>query len=176
MRGTPAAELVLQDCLVPGENLLGKEGDGFNIAMQTLDQTRPKDAAISVGIAQGALDYILNYGKRGFFMKEPLLKSQGIQFLIADMAMTIEAARLLVYEAATLIDEGKVSIKHSAMAKCFATDMAMRVSDLAIDILGAEGVSEEHPVEMFMRDAKILQILEGTNQIQRLIISRSLLD
>ncbi len=175
MRGTPAAELVLQDCLVPGENLLGKEGDGFNIAMQTLDQTRPKDAAISVGIAQGALDYRLNYGKRGFFMKEPLLKSQGIQFLIADMAMTIEAARLLVYEAATLIDEGKVSTKHSAMAKCFATDMAMRVSDLAIDILGAEGVSEEHPVEMFMRDAKILQILEGTNQIQRLIISRSLL-
>jgi alkylation response protein AidB-like acyl-CoA dehydrogenase len=175
MRGTPAAEIVLQDCLVPEENLLGKEGEGFNIAMQTLDQTRPKDAAISVGIAQGALDYTIDYVKRGFFMKEPLLKSQGVQFLLADMAIAIEAARLLVYDSATLIDEKRVSTKHSAMAKCFATDTAMRVTDQAIDILGAEGVSEEHPVEMFMRDAKLLQILEGTNQIQRLIISRSLL-
>ncbi len=175
MRGTPAAELVLQDCHVPKENLLGKEGEGFNIAMQTLDRTRPKDAAISVGIAQGALDYTVDYVKKGFFMKEPLLKSQGVQFLLADMAITIEAARLLVYESATLIDEKRVSSKHSAMAKCFATDTAMRVTDQAIDILGADGVSEEHPVEMFMRDAKLLQILEGTNQIQRLIISRSLL-
>ncbi len=175
MRGTPAAELVLQDCLVPKQNLLGKEGDGFNIAMQTLDRTRPKDAGISVGIAQGALDCTIDYVKKGFFMKEPLLKSQGVQFLLADMAITIEAARLLVYESATLIDEKRVSSKHSAMAKCFATDTAMRVTDQAIDILGADGVSEEHPVEMFMRDAKLLQILEGTNQIQRLIISRSLL-
>ena len=175
MRGTPAAEIVLQDCLIPEENLLGKEGEGFNIAMQTLDQTRPKDAAISVGIAQGALDYTIDYVKRGFFMKEPLLKSQGVQFLLADMAIAIEAARLLVYDSATLIDEKRVSTKHSAMAKCFATDMAMKVTDQAIDILGAEGVSMEHPVEMFMRDAKLLQILEGTNQIQRLIISRSLL-
>jgi acyl-CoA dehydrogenase len=108
-------------------------------------------------------------------MKEPLIKSQGIQFLIADMAMAIEAARLLVYEAALLIDEGKVNTKHSAMAKCFATDVAMKVTEQAVDILGGEGVSIEHPVEMFMRDAKLLQILEGTNQIQRLIISRSLL-
>jgi alkylation response protein AidB-like acyl-CoA dehydrogenase len=175
MRGTPAAELILQDCLVPVENLLGKEGDGFNIAMQTLDRTRPKDAAISVGIAQGALDCTIDYVKKGFFMKEPLLKSQGVQFFLADMAITIEAARLLVYESATLIDEKRVSSKHSAMAKCFATDTAMKVTDQAIDILGADGVSEEHPVEMFMRDAKLLQILEGTNQIQRLIISRSLL-
>jgi alkylation response protein AidB-like acyl-CoA dehydrogenase len=176
MRGTPAAEIVLQDCLVPEENLLGKEGDGFNIAMQTLDRTRPKDAAIAVGIAQGALDYTLNYAPKGFLMKEPLLKSQGVQFLIADIAISIEAARLLVYEAASLIDEGEVSTKHSAMAKCFATDVAMRVTEQAIDILGGEGVSVEHPVEMFMRDAKLLQILEGTNQIQRLIISRSLLN
>lgn len=175
MRGTPAAELVLQDCLVPKQNLLGREGDGFNIAMETLDRTRPKDAAIAVGIAQGALGYTLDYAKKGFFMKEPLLKSQGVQFLIADIAISIEAARLLVYEAASLIDEGEVSPKHSAMAKCFATDMAMRVTNHTIDILGAEGVSEKHPIEMFMRDAKLLQILEGTNQIQRLIISRSLL-
>lgn len=175
MRGTPAAELIFQDCSVPEENLLGKEGEGFNIAMQTLDRTRPKDAAISVGIAQGALDYTIDFVKKGFFMKEPLLKSQGIQFLLADMAIAVEAARLLVYESAILIDEGRVSAKHSAMAKCFATDMAMKVTDQAIDILGAEGVSEEHPIEMFMRDAKLLQILEGTNQIQRLIISRSLL-
>jgi alkylation response protein AidB-like acyl-CoA dehydrogenase len=176
MRGTPAAELVLQDCLVPKQNLLGKKGDGFNIAMQTLDRTRPKDASIAVGIAQGALDYTLDYGKTRFFMKEPLLKSQAVQFLIADIAMSIEAARLLVYEAASLIDEGKVSTKYSAMAKCFATDVAMRVADQTIDILGGEGLSADHPVEMFMRDGKLLQILEGTNQIQRLIISRSLLD
>jgi alkylation response protein AidB-like acyl-CoA dehydrogenase len=175
MRGTPAAEIVLQDCVVFGENLLGNEGDGFNIAMQTLDQTRPKDAAISVGIAQGALDYTIDYVKKGFFMKEPLLKSQGVQFLLADMVIAIEAARLLVYEAAILIDRQMVSTKHSAIAKCFATDTAMKVTDQAIDILGAEGVLEEHPIEMFMRDAKVLQILEGTNQIQRLIISRSLL-
>lgn len=175
MRGTPAAELIFQDCSVPGENLLKEEGEGFNIAMKTLDRTRPKDAAISVGIAQGALDYTIGYVKKGFFMKEPLLKSQAVQFLLADMAIAIEAARLLVYESATLIDEGRVSTLHSAMAKCLATDMAMKVADQAIDILGAEGVSEDHPVEMFIRDAKLLQILEGTNQIQRLIISRSLL-
>jgi alkylation response protein AidB-like acyl-CoA dehydrogenase len=175
MRGTPAAELILQDCPVPGENLLGKEGDGFNIAMQTLDRTRPKDAAISVGIGQGALDYAIDYVKKGFFMKEPFLNSQGVQFLLADMATAIEAARLLVYEAARLIDEGRASTKNSAMAKFFSTDMAMRVAEQAIDILGSDGVSEEHPIEMFMRDAKLLQILEGTNQIQRLIISRGLL-
>lgn len=175
MRGTPAAELIFQDCSVPEENLLGKEGEGFNIAMQTLDRTRPKDGAISVGISQGALDYTIDFVKKGFFMKEPLFRSQGVQFLLADMAIAIEAARLLVYESALLIDEGRVSTKHSAMAKCLATDTAMRVTDQAIDILGSEGVSEEHPIEMFMRDAKLLQILEGTNQIQRLIISRSLL-
>jgi alkylation response protein AidB-like acyl-CoA dehydrogenase len=175
MRGTPAAELVLEDCLVPNENLLGKEGEGFNIAMQTLDRTRPKDAAIAVGIGQGALDYAIDYVKRGYILEEPLLKSQGVQFLMADMATAVEAARLLVYEAAGLIDEGKASTLSSAIAKCFATDMAIRVCEQAIDILGREGVSEDHPVEMFMRDAKLLQILEGTNQIQRLIISRSLL-
>jgi len=175
MRGTPAAELIFQDCLVPGENLLKKEGEGFNIAMKTLDRTRPKDAAIAVGIAQGALDYAIGFVKRGFFMREPLFHSQGVQFLLADMAIAIEAARLLVYKAAALVDEGKVSTLHSAMAKCLATDMAMKVTEQAIDILGAEGVSEDHPVEMFIRDAKLLQILEGTNQIQRLIISRSLL-
>lgn len=175
MRGTPAAELLFQECPVPEENLLGKEGAGFNIAMQTLDRTRPKDAAISVGISQGALDYTINYAKHGFFMKEPVLRAQGVQFLLADMAICIEAARLLVYEAAILIDEGRVSAKHSAMAKCLATDTAVRVTDQAVNILGREGVSEEHPIEMFMRDAKLLQILEGTNQIQRLIISRRLL-
>lgn len=175
LRGTPAAELVFQDCIVPQGNLLGKEGQGFDIAMQTLDRTRPKDAALAVGIAQGALDYALDYAKKGFFMKEPLEEAQGIQFMMADMAISVEAARLLVYEAACLIDRGRVSRKQSAMAKCFATDMALRVADQAVDILGPEGVSAEHPVEMFMRDAKLLQILEGTNQIQRIIISRSLL-
>lgn len=175
MRGTPAAELILQDCIVPKENLLGEEGEGFSIAMKTLDRTRPKDAAISVGIAQGALDYAISYAKSKKFINEPMAKSQGIQFLLADIAIAIEAARLLVYESAILIDEGRVSTKHSAMAKCFATDVAMRVTDSVIDIMGQDGISQEHPVEMFMRDAKLLQILEGTNQIQRLIISRYLL-
>jgi len=175
MRGTPAAELVLQDCSVPEENLLGKESSGFAIAMQTLDRTRPKDAALSVGIAQGALDDTLDHIRKGGFMGEPMTKSQGVQFLIADMAIAIEAARLMVYEAAALIDEGKVSTKQSAMAKCLATDTAMKVADQAIEILGAEGVTAEHPIEMFERDAKLLQIVEGTNQIQRLIISRTLL-
>jgi alkylation response protein AidB-like acyl-CoA dehydrogenase len=175
MRGTPAAELVLQDCLVPKENLLGEEGEGFNIAMQTLDRTRPKDAAIAVGMGQGALDYAIDYMRKGSFMDESLLKSQGVQFLVADMAIAVEAARLLVYEAASLIDEETANTLKSAIAKCFATDMAIRVSEQAMDILGPEGVSEDHPVEMFMRDAKLLQILEGTNQIQRLIISRTLL-
>lgn len=108
-------------------------------------------------------------------MGEPMTKSQGVQFLIADMAIAIEAARLMVYEAAALIDEGKVSTKQSAMAKCLATDTAMKVADQAIEILGAEGVTADHPIEMFERDAKLLQIVEGTNQIQRLIISRTLL-
>lgn len=175
MRGTPAAELILQDCIVPKENLLGEEGEGFSIAMKTLDRTRPKDAAISVGISQGTLDYIIDYLKKKTFMNEPMARSQGIQFLLADMAIAIEAARLLVYESAIMIDEGRVSTKHSAMAKCLATDTAIRITDYAIDIMGNDGISEEHPVEMFMRDSKLLQILEGTNQIQRLIISRNLL-
>ena len=175
MRGTPAAELVLQDCLVSGGNLLGDEGQGFNIAMATLDRTRPKDSALSVGIAQGALDYVLDYSKKGFPSMLPPLKSQGIQFILADMAIAVQAARLMVYEAAALIDEGKVSTKQSSMAKCYATDTAVKVTDLAIEILGAEGITADHPVEMFLRDAKLLQIVEGTNQIQRLIISRILL-
>ncbi len=175
MRGTPAAELVFEDCIVPAENLLGQEGDGFNIAMATLDRTRPKDAALSVGIAQGALDYVIDCSKKGFSGPLPPLKSQGVQFMLADMAIAVQAARLMVYEAATLIDEGKVSTRQSSMAKCLATDTATRVTDQAIDILGTEGVSADHPIEMFIRDAKLLEILEGTNQIQRLIISRSLL-
>jgi len=175
MRGTPAAELVFQDCLVPVENLLGKEGQGFAIAMSTLDRTRPKDAALSVGIAQGALDYVIDHARRGFPLELPPLKSQGVQFILADMAIAVQAARLMVYEAADLIDSGEVSTKQSSMAKCFATDTGVRVTDQAIEILGTEGVTTDHPLEMFMRDAKLLQIVEGTNQIQRLIISRCLL-
>jgi len=175
MRGTPAAELVLDDCRVPGENLLGKEGEGFRIAMATLDRTRPKDAALSVGIAQGALDYVIDCSRRGFTGALPPLKSQGVQFVLADMAIAVQAARLMVYEAAALIDEGRVSTLQSSMAKCLATDTATRVADQAISILGAEGVSADRPMEMFVRDAKVLEILEGTNQIQRVIISRSLL-
>src|SRR5512139_8928 len=141
MRGTPAAELVMQDCSVPQENLLGKEGQGFTVAMSTLDRTRPKDAALSVGIAQGALDYVIAYAKKGYATKLPPLKSQGVQFMLADMAIATQAARLMVYEAAELIDEGKVNTYQSSMCKCLATDTSTRVTDQAIEILGAEGVS-----------------------------------
>ena len=175
MRGTPAAELVFQDCVVPGENLLGKESRGFSVAMSTLDRTRPKDSALAVGIAQGALDYVTDYAKKGSTTKLSLMNSQGAQFILADMAIAVQAARLMVYEAAELIDEGKVSTLQSSLCKCLATDTATRVADLAIELLGPEGITRDHPAEMFLRDAKLLQIVEGTNQIQRLIISRIIL-
>jgi alkylation response protein AidB-like acyl-CoA dehydrogenase len=176
IKGSQTAELIFTDCEVPAENLLGREGDGFKIAMMTLDRTRPGIGAQALGIAQGALDLAVSYSKQRVQFNRPIAENQGIQFMLADMATRVEAARLLVYNAAEMIDRGDASFgKYSAMAKMFASDAAMSVTSDAIQVLGGYGYMKEYPAERMMRDAKITQIYEGTNQIQRLVIARALL-
>lgn len=176
IKGSQTAELLFTECEVPVENLLGREGDGFKIAMMTLDRTRPGIGAQAVGIAQGALDLAVSYSKQRVQFNRPIAENQGIQFMLADMATKVEAARLLVYNAAEMIDSGGPSVsKYSAMAKMFASDAAMDVTNDAIQVLGGYGYMKEYPAERMMRDAKITQIYEGTNQIQRLVIARALL-
>jgi len=175
MRGTRACEIILEDCLVPEENLLGKEGDGFEIAMETFDLSRPTDAILAVGIAQGALNYAKEYAKHRVQFGRPIAEFQGMQFMLADMAIQIEAARNLVYRAVSLIDDGAPDPMMSAMSNCFATDVAMKVTTDAIQVLGGYGYMKDHPVERMFRDAKLMQIVEGTNQIQRIVIARNLL-
>ena len=175
MRGTPACELIFEDCRIPKENLLGKEGQGFNIAMKTLDITRPTDAALAVGTGKGALEYALRYAKERVQFGQSISQFQGIQFMLADMAIELEAASLLVYEAACLIDEGKTSTMISSMSNCYATDVAVKVTNDAMLVLGGYGYMRDYPIERMLRNAKLLQIVEGTNQIQRVIIARSLL-
>ncbi|MFC1499643.1 acyl-CoA dehydrogenase family protein [Candidatus Zixiibacteriota bacterium] len=172
IRASKTTELIFTDCRIPKENLLGKEGQGFIVAMRTFDQTRPGVGAQAVGIAQGAFDESVAYAKQRIQFGKPITSFQGIQFMIADMAMQIEAARTLVYASARAIDGGdKNSSGHSAMAKCFASDMAMKVTTDAVQIMGGYGYMKEYPAEKFMRDAKITQIYEGTNQIQRNVIA-----
>ena len=176
IKGSQTAELIFTDCEVPVENLLGREGDGFKFAMMTLDRTRPGVAAQAMGIAQGALDLALSYSKQRIQFKKPIAENQGIQFMLADMATKVEAARLLVYNAAEMIDRGELNFgKYSSMAKLYASDIAMEVTGDAVQILGGYGYMKEYPAERMMRDAKITQIYEGTNQIQLLIIARALL-
>ncbi len=176
IRGSQTTELIFTDMEVPAENLLGKEGEGFKIAMMTLDRTRPTIGAQAVGIAQGALDYAVAYAKERVQFGAPIARLQGIQFMIADMAMQIEAARQLVYYAANLVERaGREASAVSAMAKCFASDVAMRVTVDAVQILGGYGYMTDYPLERMMRDAKITQIYEGTNQIQRVVIARHIL-
>ena len=176
IKGSQAAELIFTDCEVPVENLLGREGDGFKFAMMTLDRTRPGVAAQAMGIAQGALDLALSYSKQRVQFKKPIAENQGIQFMLADMATKVEAARLLVYNAAEMIDRGEPNFgKYSSMAKLYASDIAMEVTGDAVQILGGYGYMKEYPAERMMRDAKITQIYEGTNQIQLLVIARALL-
>ena len=176
IKGSQTAELLFTDCEVPAENLIGREGDGFKIAMMTLDRTRPGIGAQAVGIAQGALDLAVSYAKQRVQFGKPIADNQGIQFMLADMAIKVEAARLLVYNVAEMIDRGEQSIsQYSAMAKTFASDAAMAVTNDAIQVLGGYGYMKEYPAERMLRDAKITQIYEGTNQIQRLVIARSLL-
>ncbi len=176
IRGSQTAELIFTDCEVPVENLLGREGDGFKIAMGTLDRTRPGIGAQAVGIAQGALDLAVEYAKQRIQFNKPIADNQGIQFMLADMATKVEASRLLVYNVAEMIDHGEKNFsKYSSMAKLFASDAAMEVTNDAIQVLGGYGYITEYPAERMMRDAKITQIYEGTNQIQRLVIARALL-
>jgi alkylation response protein AidB-like acyl-CoA dehydrogenase len=161
---------------VPAENLLGKEGEGFKIAMMTLDRTRPSIGAQALGIAQGALDHAVAYAKERVQFGGPIARLQGIQFMIADMAMQVEAARQLVYYSADLVERaGREASYVSAMAKCFASDVAMKVTVDAVQVLGGYGYMTEYPLERMMRDAKITQIYEGTNQVQRVVIARHLL-
>jgi len=175
MRGTQACEIILDNCHVPKENLIGKENGGYGLAMQTFDRTRPIDASIAVGIAQGALNYAKDYAKQRVQFGRPIAEFQGIQFMLADMAIGIEAARNLLYRAVSLIDDGTVDSMLSAMAKCFATDMAMKVTTDAMQVLGGYGYMKDYPVERMFRDAKLMQIVEGTNQIQRVVVASNLL-
>lgn len=176
-RASRIAEIILEDVEVPLENMLGNEGDGFKIAMMTLDRTRAGIGATAVGVAQRAFDEAKEYANKRVQFGKPISANQAIQFMFADMAMKIDAARLLSWRAAYLIDVGKEEkiTAASAMAKCFASDVAMDVTVDAVQIMGGSGYMVDYPVEKLMRDAKILQIYEGTNQIQRMVIARSLL-
>ncbi|HET7489974.1 MAG TPA: acyl-CoA dehydrogenase family protein [Acidimicrobiales bacterium] len=178
VRGSPTGEVILDDVRVPASHLIGAEGQGFYIAMGTLDRSRPSIGAQAVGIAQGAIDYAAQYlkGRRQF--GKPIAEFQGLQFMLADMAMRTDAARHLVYRACALIDAGPGAgdlTAAGAMAKCFAADTAMAVTTDAVQLLGGYGYTQDFPVERMMRDAKITQIYEGTNQIQRIVIAKRLL-
>jgi alkylation response protein AidB-like acyl-CoA dehydrogenase len=176
IRGSPTVALHFTDCVVPEEQRLGAEGDGFKIAMQTLDITRPATGSMAVGIGQAALDAAVAYAKERRQFGQPIAAFQGIQFMLADMAMQVHAARLMVHHAARQVDAGiRANTYEASMAKCWAGDAAMKVTTDAVQIFGGYGYTREFPVERFMRDAKIMQIYEGTNQIQRLIIAKELL-
>ncbi|MDA2312789.1 acyl-CoA dehydrogenase AcdA [Bacillus cereus group sp. BfR-BA-01511] len=174
IRSSPTTEIMFEDCRIPVENLLGEEGQGFKIAMQTLDGGRNGIAAQAVGIAQGALDASVAYARERHQFGKPIAVQQGIGFKLADMATDVEAARLLTYQAAWLESEGLPYGKESAMSKVFAGDAAMKVTTEAVQVFGGYGYTKDYPVERYMRDAKITQIYEGTQEIQRLVISRML--
>lgn len=174
LNASPTTELNFNDCFVPAENLLGDEGRGFNMALTALNGGRVSIGACSTGLAQQALDYAIAYAQKRQQFGRSILSFQGLQFLVADLATEIEAARLLVYRAASLMDLGEPCVVEAAMGKRYATDMAMHVTTEAVQILGGYGYMKSYPVEMYMRFAKIAQIFEGTNQIQRVVIAREL--
>ncbi|HHZ19003.1 MAG TPA: acyl-CoA dehydrogenase [Firmicutes bacterium] len=176
IRASATRELIFKDCRIPKENLLGREGMGFIVAMKTLDKSRPGIGAQAVGIAQGALDAAAKYARERIQFGQPISSFQAVQHMLADMATQLEAARALVYSTARFIDSGaKEYSKESAMAKLFASDVAMKVTVDAVQIMGGYGYMKEYPVEKMMRDAKITQIYEGTNQIQRNVIGLELI-
>lgn len=175
IRASTTVELVFDNCRIPAENRLGEEGFGFKIAMMTLDGGRNGIAAQAVGIAQGAYELARNYARERKQFGKPIADQQAIQFKLADMATKIEAARLLTYQAAWLESQGLPYGKASAMSKVFASDTAMEVTTEAVQVFGGYGFIREYPVERYMRDAKITQIYEGTNEIQRLVIARNIL-
>jgi alkylation response protein AidB-like acyl-CoA dehydrogenase len=176
IRGSPTTEIICQDVRVPEENRLGEEGQGFQLALRALDHSRVTIGAQAVGIAQGALDYSLDYVKERHQFGRALAEFQGLQFMLADMAMSVEAARAIVYTAAAKADRDDADLTFfAAAAKCLAGDTAMKVTTDAVQLLGGYGYVKEYPVERMMRDAKITQIYEGTNQIQRVVMARQLL-
>lgn len=175
IRPSNTCEIILQDVVVSKENRVGREGEGFRIAMETLDSARPFVGACAVGIAAEALDQAVKYAKERKQFGQPIASFQMVQAMIADMAIKVETARLLVYKACWMRDQGMDFSKEAAMSKSYAADVAMEVSTDAVQILGGYGYSKEYPVEKLMRDAKIMQIYEGTNQIQRLVIANKLL-
>jgi acyl-CoA dehydrogenase len=175
-RATDTSAFALNDVVVPAANRLGEEGDGFKIAMQTLDLTRPGTAAGAVGVAQAAYEYSVEYAKQRVTFDVPIAMHQGVNFLIADMATETEAARLLTWQAAWMIDQGygRRATLYSSFAKRFSADTAMKVATDAVQIFGGYGYIKEYPVEKLMRDAKLFQIYEGTSQIQRLVIAKEI--
>jgi len=173
-RATDTSALAFQDVRVPAANRLGEEGEGFKIAMRTLDLTRPGTAAGAVGVARAAFEHAVEYAKTRVQFGQPIAINQGVNFLVADMAAEIEAARLLTWQAAWLIDQGERATLQSSYAKRFAADTAMKVATDAVQIFGGYGYMKEYPVEKLLRDAKLFQIYEGTSQIQRLVIAREI--
>ena len=174
LRASPTVELVLENCSVPAANRLGEEGEGFRVAMSALDSGRITIGATSVGLAQAALDCAAGYACQRRQFDTAIIDFQGVGFMLADMAARVEAARLLVHKAAWLRDQKQPYAHIAAMAKCVATDNAMAVSTDAVQVLGGYGYTREYPVERLMRDAKVMQIVEGTNQVQRVVIARHL--
>jgi alkylation response protein AidB-like acyl-CoA dehydrogenase len=177
MRGSPTGEVVLEEARVPASHRIGEEGQGFTIAMHTLDRSRPGIGAQAVGIAQGAIDVAGAYMKQRHAFGGPIADLQGLRFMLADMAMRNEAARALVYRACAMVDDDPTGelTKFGAMAKAFASDAAMAITVDAVQLLGGYGYTQDFPVERFMRDAKVTQIYEGTNQVQRVVIAREVL-
>jgi len=176
IRASATRELIFEDCKVPKENILGREGMGFIVAMKTLDQSRVGVGAQGLGVAQGAFEEAAKFAKQRIQFGQPVISFQAVQHMLADMAIQIEAARALVYSVARYIDSGAKDItKASAMAKTFATDVAMKVTVDAVQVMGGSGYMKDYPVEKMMRDAKILQIYEGTNQIQRNVIGQAII-
>ena len=177
MRGSPTGEVVLEEVRVPATHRIGAEGQGFTVAMHTLDRSRPTIGAQAVGIAQGAIDFAGSYMKQRHAFGGPIADLQGLRFMLADMAMRNEAARALVYRACALIDNDPAGelTQFGAMAKAFASDAAMSITVDAVQLLGGYGYTKEFPVERYLRDAKVTQIYEGTNQVQKVVIARELL-
>jgi alkylation response protein AidB-like acyl-CoA dehydrogenase len=176
IKGSPTTELYFEDCRIPGDRIIGEPGSGFKTALATLDHTRPTIGAQAVGIAQGAVDAAIAYTKDRKQFGQRISEFQGVQFMLADMAMKVEAARLMVYSAAARAERGEPELGFiSSASKCFASDVAMEVTTDAVQLFGGAGYTVDFPVERFMRDAKITQIYEGTNQIQRVVMARALL-
>ena len=176
LHGSPTAEIVFQDCIIPKENLLGKLGKGFNIAMNTLNGGRIGIAAQALGIAEGAMDEVVTYTKGRVQFGKPIAKFQNTQFAIADMEVAVCAARLLTYNAAALKTKGENYAKEAAMAKLFASEASMKITTQAVQFLGGYGYTNDYPVERMMRDAKITEIYEGTSEVQRMVISGNVLN